>query len=105
MKRTIAAVFAATLLALSGDGAEADPKTTLVVGAAVDDAGKLDPHLSAVGADKAMMNWIFNGLVRIRPGQSNPEFIEPDLSESWSSNEAGTEWTFKIRQGVQCHYG
>jgi peptide/nickel transport system substrate-binding protein len=99
------AAFAAAIIALSSAGAGADPKTTLVIGAAVDDVGKLDPHLSAVGADKALMNWMFNALVRIKPGQSNPAFIEPDLAESWSSNEAGTEWIFKIRQGVQCHYG
>ncbi len=48
---------------------------------------------------------MFNGLVRIRPGQISPEFIEPDLAESWTSNAAGTEWTFKIRKGVQCHHG
>ena len=48
---------------------------------------------------------MFNGLVRVRPGKISPEFIEPDLAESWTSNPAGTEWTFKIRSGVQCHHG
>jgi peptide/nickel transport system substrate-binding protein len=48
---------------------------------------------------------MFNGLVRVRPGRISPEFIEPDLAESWTSNAAGTEWTFKLRQGVQCHHG
>ena len=48
---------------------------------------------------------MFNGLVRVRPGQISPEFIEPDLAESWTSNPAGTEWTFKLRRGVQCHHG
>ena len=48
---------------------------------------------------------MFNGLVRIQPGRASPEFIEPDLAESWTSSPDGTEWTFKLRQGVQCHHG
>lgn len=78
-------------------------KRDLVVAAATPDAGKLDPHLAAAGADKGMLNWVFNALVRIKPGQASPQFIEPDLAESWSQNTSGTEWTFKLRQGVQCH--
>jgi peptide/nickel transport system substrate-binding protein len=31
--------------------------------------------------------------------------LEPRLAESWSPNTDGSEWTFKIRQGVQFHSG
>jgi peptide/nickel transport system substrate-binding protein len=31
--------------------------------------------------------------------------LEPRLAESWSPNDDGTAWTFKIRQGVQYHSG
>jgi peptide/nickel transport system substrate-binding protein len=31
--------------------------------------------------------------------------LEPRLAESWSPNADGSEWTFKIRQGVQFHSG
>jgi peptide/nickel transport system substrate-binding protein len=31
--------------------------------------------------------------------------LEPRLAESWSPNGDGTEWTFKIRQGVKFHSG
>ncbi|HEY6614864.1 MAG TPA: ABC transporter substrate-binding protein [Vicinamibacterales bacterium] len=31
--------------------------------------------------------------------------LEPKIAESWSPNDDGTEWTFKIRQGVQFHSG
>jgi peptide/nickel transport system substrate-binding protein len=31
--------------------------------------------------------------------------LEPRLAESWSPNDDGTEWTFKIRQGVTFHSG
>jgi peptide/nickel transport system substrate-binding protein len=95
-----AAIAAATTIA-AGDAAA--QKKSLVVGTSQTDAGKLDPHQAPAGADKGILNWMFNALVRIKPGQSSPEFIEPDLAESWTSNDAGTEWTFKIRQGVQCH--
>jgi peptide/nickel transport system substrate-binding protein len=78
-------------------------KRELVVATSQTDAGKLDPHQASAGADKGMLNWVFNALVRIKPGQASPEFIEPDLAESWTANANATEWTFKIRGGVQCH--
>jgi peptide/nickel transport system substrate-binding protein len=80
-------------------------KKSLVVGMGSADAGKLDPHIASTTPDKGLLSWMFNGLVRVRPGRISPEFIEPDLAESWTSNPAGTEWTFKIRAGVQCHHG
>lgn len=102
MKNLIAlAAFAAALAGTSGEAAA--QKRNLVVATSQTDLGKLDPHQAPAGADKGIINWMFNALVRIKPGQSSPEFIEPDLAESWTSNAAGTEWTFKIRPGVQCH--
>jgi len=102
MKRlTVALLSAALLVALPAQA----QKKTLVVGMGSADAGKLDPHVASTTPDKGLLSWMFNGLVRIRPGKISPEFIEPDLAESWTSNPAGTEWTFKIRAGVQCHHG
>jgi peptide/nickel transport system substrate-binding protein len=92
----------AACLAASGALAQ---KKTLVIGMGSADAGKLDPHLASTTPDKGLLNYIFNGLVRIKPGQASPDFIEPDLAESWTSNKDGTEWTFKIRSGVECHHG
>ena len=105
MNRTILAVAAAAAIGIgiSIGGPAVAQKKELVVGAAVADLGKLDPHLAAQGADKGLLNWVFNALVRIKPGQASPDFIEPDLAESWTSNANGTEWTFKLRQGVKCH--
>src|SRR6516165_1472300 len=80
-------------------------KKTLTIGMGTADAGKLDPHIASTTPDKGLLNYMFNGLVRMKPGQISPDTIEPDLAESWTSNPAGTEWTFKIRQGVQCHSG
>ena len=104
MKR-VATLTAVAALALGISGTALAEKRDLVVATSQGDAGKLDPHQTAQGADKGILNWMFNGLVRIRPGEVNPEFIEPDLAESWSSNDDGTEWTFTIRDGVLCHDG
>ncbi len=93
----LAAVFAA--------GPALAQKKILNIGMGSADAGKLDPHIASTTPDKGLLQYVFNGLVRIKPGQTSPDFIEPDLAESWSANPAGTEWTFKLRQGVQCHYG
>jgi peptide/nickel transport system substrate-binding protein len=79
-------------------------KTTLVVGMQTQDAGVLDPHMNSGTPGKALLNWMFNGLVRIKPGQASPDQIEPDIAESWTSSADGKEWTFKLRQGVQCHH-
>ena len=79
-------------------------KTTLVVGMQTQDAGVLDPHINSGTPGKALLNWMFNGLVRIKPGQASPDQIEPDIAESWTSSPDGKEWTFKLRQGVQCHH-
>ena len=44
-----------------------------------------------------------NGLVRIKPGESNPEFIEADIATSWAESDDGLTWTFALRDDVQCH--
>ena len=56
------ATLAALLVAPASPRAE---KTTLTVGASTSDAGRLDPHLAAAGADKGMLVWIIDSLVRI----------------------------------------
>ena len=58
-------------------------KKSLVVGMGSADAGKLDPHIASTTPDKGLLSWMFNGLVRVRPGRISPEFIEPDLAESY----------------------
>jgi len=85
--------------------ATAEAGGVIRVGMAASDAGRLDPHLSATTVDKAVFGWMFNGLVRFAPGTASPEYIEPDLAESWEHNDDGTVWTFNLREGVQCHHG
>ena len=99
MKRTIAFALATGL----GIGTVHASGTTLNVGMASADAGKLDPHVATTTPDKGLLHWMFNGLVRIKPGEASPRYIEPDLAESWTVSDDGLTWTFQLRQGVQCH--
>ena len=88
---------------VAGIGTAHAAGTTLNVGIATADAGKLDPHLATTTPDKGLLHWMYNGLVRIKPGQASPAYIEPDLAESWTTSADGLPWTFKLRQGVKCH--
>lgn len=70
------------------------------------DLGTLDPHFAAARNDRAVVDMIFNGLLRYKPG--NSPLIEPDLAVSIPDPEivAGKQvWTFELRRGVMCHPG
>ncbi len=85
-------------------GTAAAQKTTLNVGLASADTGVLDPHMNSSTPGKSFMQQIFNGLVRLKPGEISPDQIEPDLAESWTASPDGKVWTFNLRKGVQCHH-
>lgn len=76
---------------------------TLRVGMAAQDVGRLDPHFAVTTIDRVVVAWMFNGLVRFRPGSINPAEIEPDLAERWESSADGKTWTFHLRRGVRFH--
>ena len=98
-----AALLAATLLvALPAIAAE---KTTLEVGIAAQDVGRLDPHFAVSTIDRIPVSWMFNALVRFPPGSIDPARIEPDLAERWESSADKKTWTFHLRHGVQFHGG
>jgi len=44
-------------------------------------------------SERTLVGLIFSGLVRLGPGTS----LLPDLAASWTQDETGTVWTFKIR--------
>jgi peptide/nickel transport system substrate-binding protein len=104
LKTMLLAGAAALPLAIGGAGAALAQKTTLTIGLASADTGVLDPHMNSATPGKSFMQQIFNGLVRLKPGEISPEFIEPDLAESWSASPDGKVWTFNLRKGVQCHH-
>ncbi|MBR0645688.1 ABC transporter substrate-binding protein [Plastoroseomonas hellenica] len=99
---------AARALLLAGCAALAAPAAmaqapTLRVGMAAQDVGRLDPHFAVSTIDRVVVAWMFNGLVRFRPGSINPAEIEPDLAERWETSEDGKTWTFHLRRGVRFH--
>ena len=89
--------------ALALAGAAQAQQTTLTIGMASADAGRLDPHVAITTPDKGLLHYMFNGLVRIAPGQASPEYIEPDIAESWTASDDGLVWTFTLREDVACH--
>jgi len=74
---------------------------TLVFAGAADPV-VLDGALVSDGESLRVITQLFETLVALKPGTTEPE---PGLAESWSANDDGTVWTFKIRQGVKFHDG
>ena len=61
----------------------------------------LDPLLGTSTIDYTRTNTKNNGLIQIWSDMS----LHPELAEEWSVNSNATEYTFKIRQGVEFHDG
>jgi peptide/nickel transport system substrate-binding protein len=80
---------------------EAAAGGTLVFAGAADPV-VLDGALVSDGESLRVITQIFETLVALKPGTTEPE---PGLAESWEANEDGTIWTFKIREGVKFHDG
>lgn len=98
-------VFLVASLLIINTAATTYAKKIIRVGVRVSDVGQLDPHRSSKTQDVLIVDSIFNGLVRFRPGNMNPEFIEPDLAKKWKASADGLTWTFYLRKGVQFHQG
>jgi peptide/nickel transport system substrate-binding protein len=83
--------------------AETGGKTggTLVFAGAADPVA-LDGALVSDGESLRAITQIFETLVSLKPGTTEPA---PGLAESWSADKAGTAWTFKLREGVKFHDG
>jgi len=77
----------------------------LRVGLAGRDMGTLHPHVATGAQDTAVVDSLFNGLVRYRPTEVSIAAIEPDLAESWEASDDRRQYTFRLRQGVQWHHG
>jgi peptide/nickel transport system substrate-binding protein len=77
----------------------------LRVGQAAADLGTLDPHFASGTQDRAVVDMVFNGLIRYHPGDATS--FEPDLATTLPSPTTDANgkqvWTFSLRQGVMCH--
>jgi peptide/nickel transport system substrate-binding protein len=74
---------------------------TLVFAGASDPVA-LDGALVSDGESLRVITQIFETLVALKPGTTEPE---PGLAVSWEPDAAGTAWTFKLREGVKFHDG
>jgi peptide/nickel transport system substrate-binding protein len=101
----VSAMATATVLiaatACASEREEPGDGDRLVIGTA-GEITMLDPTYSPDGETIRVALQIYDTLLGITPGTVE---TEPRLAESWESDEAGTEWTFQLRQGVEFHDG
>ncbi|MEN3149565.1 ABC transporter substrate-binding protein [Neorhizobium sp. IRAMC:178] len=94
-----AAVLAAPALGLAQTAKPARGGTLRI---SVDQAASvIHPLLTRVNPEYLVTELLYSNLTRLQVDMS----VEPDLAESWTPNDALTEWTFKLRKGVTFHDG
>jgi peptide/nickel transport system substrate-binding protein len=107
----VVAMLAVAAAGCGGDDDEEGAGTTTEEGGATGGtlvfAGAADPvvldgALVSDGESLRVITQVFETLVALKPGTTEPE---PGLAESWEANDDGTVWTFKIRDGVKFHDG
>lgn len=95
---------AGSILTSASEAIAATPKKggkVRVALAAHGPADTMDPIMATSGIDYSRHRAHYNSLV-----QSNEVMLpEPELAEEWSANASLTEYTFKIRKGVEFHDG
>jgi peptide/nickel transport system substrate-binding protein len=100
-----AGLFSPNFMALAAGAKETVPRL-LRIGIDAADLGTGDPHRAASRNDRAVVDMIFNGLLRYKPGEA-PE-IEPDLALAipYPQIVDGKQvWRFELRRDVMCHPG
>lgn len=68
------------------------------------DVGSLDPHFATTTQDRSLVDMVFNGLIRYKPGDGSA--FEPDLATGLPAPkmvDGKQVWTFQLRKGVMCH--
>jgi peptide/nickel transport system substrate-binding protein len=76
----------------------------LRIGQAASDLGTLDPHYASGTQDRALVDMVFNGLLRFKPGDATS--FEPDLATALptaTTDANGKQtWTFALRTDAMC---
>jgi peptide/nickel transport system substrate-binding protein len=112
--RTLTVLVAAVMLvssALAGvagqvSAQESGDRQTLRFGVNAADLATLDPHFASGTQDRTVVDMIFNGLVRFKPGNSAE--MEADLATEIPEPQMvdGKQvWTFHLRDDVMCQPG
>jgi peptide/nickel transport system substrate-binding protein len=77
----------------------------LRVGQAAADIGTADPHYASGTQDRALVDMVYNGLLRYKPGDAT--LFEPDLAtglpQPTTAGDGRQTWTFNLRRRVMCH--
>ncbi len=110
-RRSLIAVLAMVMLLMpalslraSQANAQDGDRETLRFGVNAQDLATLDPHLASGTQDRTVVDMVFNGLIRFKPGDAS--VFEPDLATAIPEpvDEAGTQtWTFTLRTDAMCH--
>jgi peptide/nickel transport system substrate-binding protein len=102
MKKFLAFILVAVLVLSVLTGCKQQVKQPVTLVFAKGDAVELDPADVTDGESITVMNNIFEGLVRYKPGSTE---IEPCLATTWEASSDGLVWTFHLRQGIKFHDG
>lgn len=99
-RRPVIAAGGAAALLLAAALAPAAGPGTLVV-AITADPGHLNPAITTSGATHAAAELLYNGLLG-RDERGDPQ---PELAESWTVEQDGALYRFRLRDGVSWHDG
>ena len=112
-RRVVGAMLASAVVApaiglkgLAGASAQDATEPVLRFGVNAADLATLDPHYASGTQDRTVVDMVFNGLVRYKPGDSS--VIEPDIATEIPEPEEvdGKQvWTFTLRDDVMFHAG
>jgi peptide/nickel transport system substrate-binding protein len=81
---------------------EEPPAASEFVGLVRNHPERLDPHVGNDNPFWKFMIGVYEPLVGLVPGSME---LTPALAESWQVSDDGTEYTFKLREGVKFHDG
>lgn len=100
-RTALAALFAA--VTLPAGVVAAAPVTQTLRFIEGSDFDTLDPAIQRTRSTEIILLLVFNRLVKWK--DTDLSALVPDLATSWSVDDAGLAWTFKLRQGVRFHDG
>ena len=83
----------------TGDSNSSPAPKTLRLASAYEFSTSWDPKVAAWGESAYLRN-MYEGLLIENPAGSAEQYT-PQLAVSWTKNADGTEWTFKLREGVK----
>src|SRR5699024_1004855 len=83
-------------------GSSKDNDKTPFTFAGAGDPTSLDPSLASDGETFRVTRQVFETLLKHEDGGTE---IVGGLAETWEQNEEGTQWSFKLRDGIKFHNG